>query len=335
MDVDERTARAAGADRLAAWRDATERALTAAVQVRTRQDGDFAGTLAVHHLGYLRVLSLTADPVRLSRTPRLVARDPVDAILVALQQDGTAALTQDGRSASLCPGDLAVIDLRRPFSLEQRQRFRQRLFRLPGGVLNVPGPTQASLTGRALSAHGGAAAPLAAFLARLADSAAGIAPTVGDFLGGTVADLLAGLVDAYAEESDDVPGAARDHLLPAVYRYIDRHLSDPDLTPETVARAHRISVRYLHRLFEGEESTVGGHIRRRRVEESGKDLTRPTPARDRPTIATIAHRWGFPSPAHFSRAFRAAYGLSPREWRGAGEGTAVSLVSRSTEPFAM
>ncbi|MEU1540899.1 AraC family transcriptional regulator [Actinacidiphila glaucinigra] len=26
-------------------------------------------------------------------------------------------------------------------------------------------------------------------------------------------------------------------------------------------------------------------------------------------------RWGFVSPAHFSRSFRAAYGLSPGEWR--------------------
>ncbi|MBC2875564.1 MULTISPECIES: helix-turn-helix domain-containing protein [Streptomyces] len=321
-DADERTA-PAGADRLAAWRDATAHALAAAVQVRARHENDFAGTLDVRHLGYVRVLSPAAEPVRLSRTPRLVARDRADGILVALQEDGTAALTQDGRSASLLPGDLAVIDLRRPFSLEQRHRFRQRLFRLPGHVLNVPSARLASVTGRALPTDGGAAAPSAAFLARLADRAARIAPPVGDVLAGVVADLVVGLVDAYAEEPADRPGTARDHLLPAVYRYIDRHLPDPDLTPETVARAHRISVRYLHRLFEDEESTVGGHIRRRRVEESGKDLTRPAPGRDRPTIATVALRWGFPSPAHFSRAFRAAYGVSPREWRGVGSGFAM------------
>ncbi|MBZ4321308.1 helix-turn-helix domain-containing protein [Streptomyces sp. SCA2-4] len=317
MDADERTAPSSRTDRLAAWRDATGRALGAAVQTRARQAGDFHGTLDLRHLGYLRVLSLEGDPVRLSRAPRLVAREPADGIAVALQLEGVAALTQDGRSATLLPGDLAAIDLRRPFSLEQRLRFRQRLFRLPGHVLNVPAAPLASVTGRALPAGGGAAAALGPFLERLADRAARIAPPVGDVLAGAVADLLSGLVDAYADEADDGTGAARDHLLPAVYRYIDRHLADPDLTPESVARAHRISVRYLHRLFEGEESTVGGHIRRRRVEESGKDLTRPAPERDRPTIATVALRWGFPSPAHFSRAFRAAYGRSPREWREA------------------
>ena len=28
-------------------------------------------------------------------------------------------------------------------------------------------------------------------------------------------------------------------------------------------------------------------------------------------VADIARRWGFPSPAHFSRAYRAAFGVSP------------------------
>ncbi|WP_435812131.1 AraC family transcriptional regulator [Streptomyces olivaceoviridis] len=29
----------------------------------------------------------------------------------------------------------------------------------------------------------------------------------------------------------------------------------------------------------------------------------------------MAHRWGFTSPSHFSRVFRATYGVSPAEWR--------------------
>ncbi len=32
-------------------------------------------------------------------------------------------------------------------------------------------------------------------------------------------------------------------------------------------------------------------------------------------VAAVAQRWGFVSPAHFSRAFRAFYGMSPREWQ--------------------
>ncbi|WP_406272222.1 AraC family transcriptional regulator [Nocardia sp. NBC_00881] len=33
------------------------------------------------------------------------------------------------------------------------------------------------------------------------------------------------------------------------------------------------------------------------------------------TIAMILRRWGFRDPSYFVRRFRAAYGLSPWEWR--------------------
>ncbi|MYT26968.1 helix-turn-helix domain-containing protein, partial [Streptomyces sp. SID7760] len=85
------------------------------------------------------------------------------------------------------------------------------------------------------------------------------------------------------------------------------------LSPERIARQHHISVRYLHRLFESEGTTVGRYIRQRRLEQCGRELARRS--RVVPTVSAVAQRWGFVSPAHFSRAFRAAYGVSPREWR--------------------
>ncbi|GAA2712082.1 MULTISPECIES: helix-turn-helix domain-containing protein [Streptomyces] len=292
-----------------------ERALGAAVHVKARREHGFDGAFDVHHLGYLRVLSLETGPVRLSRTPGLVARSPADGIAVALQQAGTAALTQDGRGTALLPGELSVIDLRRPFCLEQKQRGRLCVFRLPARVVDVPPARLRTVAGRAFAPREGVTALLVPFLERLAVRAAHIAPSVGDALSGNVADLLAALVDEHAEDDDDRPGTARDHLLPAVRRFIDNHLGDPGLTPESIARAHRISVRYLHRLFEGEEVTVARLIQRRRLEECGRELARAAPGPGSPTVSAVALRWGFPSQAHFSRVFKAVYGRSPREWR--------------------
>jgi len=95
--------------------------------------------------------------------------------------------------------------------------------------------------------------------------------------------------------------------------FIDRHLADPDVTPEVIARAHHISVRYLHRLFEAEDITVSRWIQRRRLQECRRELARREVAGR--TIAAVARRWGFTSAAHFSRVFRATYGMSPVEWR--------------------
>ncbi|MFC3572373.1 helix-turn-helix transcriptional regulator [Streptomyces yaanensis] len=82
-----------------------------------------------------------------------------------------------------------------------------------------------------------------------------------------------------------------------------------------IADAHNMSVRYLHKLFEQEEITVSRWILRQRLERCRRDLLRATGTA--PTVARVARRWGFVSPSHFSRAFRAAYGMSPREWQTA------------------
>jgi AraC-like DNA-binding protein len=32
-------------------------------------------------------------------------------------------------------------------------------------------------------------------------------------------------------------------------------------------------------------------------------------------VAAVGARWGYPDPAHFSRLFKASFGLSPRDYR--------------------
>ena len=54
-------------------------------------------------------------------------------------------------------------------------------------------------------------------------------------------------------------------------------------------------------------------IRTRRLEQCRRDVLDPVLA-DRP-VAGIAARWGFVDAAHFSRAFKTAYGVSPSEYR--------------------
>ncbi|MFC9948362.1 helix-turn-helix domain-containing protein [Streptomyces pratensis] len=305
---------------LAAWqRDLGQR--LAAVKAGRRQEGPFEASLTGVPLGYVRLLSLEADPVRLSRTPGLVESAPARAVAVVLQEHGQAALTQDGRSTTLEPGQAAVVDLRRPFSLDERERFRLRVLRVPDHALDVPSQSVRQVTGRRLSPHDGVAALLIPLLARLATTAGRVPPSVADALGGNTTDLLATLVhDASDADDGGHTGAARDRLLRSVRRHIDSRLGDPDLGPETVAAAHRVSVRYLHRLFEDEAVTVSRLIQRRRVEECAKELARRGSVSA--TVSAVSSRWGFHSPAHFSRAFKAVYGHPPGRWRSAAPVTA-------------
>ena len=102
-------------------------------------------------------------------------------------------------------------------------------------------------------------------------------------------------------------------ILHRLCQTIERKLDDPDLTPARVAEAEGISERYLQKLFEGSGSSFTHYLRERRLQRTSAELSNPAEAHH--SISEIAYRNGFNDSAHFSRAFRHRFGLSPREFR--------------------
>jgi AraC-like DNA-binding protein len=127
-------------------------------------------------------------------------------------------------------------------------------------------------------------------------------------------EVLATRLAHELDASDWQTQEARRHaMLTTVQAFIQRRLGDPELTPAAIAAAHHLSLRSLHQLFHDEGLTVAGWIRQRRLDRCRRDLTDPALAA-RP-VAAIAARWGFGSASDFSRAFRAAHGMRPSEYR--------------------
>jgi AraC-like DNA-binding protein len=106
-----------------------------------------------------------------------------------------------------------------------------------------------------------------------------------------------------------------EELLERIREHIEQRLGSTDLTPASIAAAHFISTRHLHALFHDTGATVAGWVRQRRLERCRRDLVAPRFA-DAP-VSVIAARWGFVDAAHFSRAFKAEFGMPPREYRAA------------------
>src|SRR5579875_3381756 len=144
---------------------------------------------------------------------------------------------------------------------------------------------------------------LAAELARLDAAARRAAATAA-------LELLRGVIDPSLPPSRQ---AAREAMRAEVRRYVRSHLQDPRLGPATIARAHSMSVRALHALFEDCEESVAGLVRRERLSRCLEDLQRG----DCGSVTEIAFRWGFTDAAHFSRAFKHAFGVTPSEVRRA------------------
>lgn len=117
------------------------------------------------------------------------------------------------------------------------------------------------------------------------------------------------------------PGDANAALVGAL---IEERLADPGLSPTGIADAHHISLRYLYRIFEAQQSTVSSWIRSRRLYHCRQDLADPA-LLARP-VSAVGARWGFADATHFARVFKAEFGVTPTEYRrlctdGPGPGT--------------
>ncbi|MFJ9634012.1 helix-turn-helix domain-containing protein [Streptomyces sp. NPDC101175] len=304
----------AGARR-AYWREALSRTFTA-VDIVVRDDV-YSGTIRTARLGRLHAVTVECDSLGAVRTPRLISRDSTENVIVRLQGKGVARLEQDGRDAYLQAGEIVFYDMTRAHRMDFPERHQTKSLLLPRRLLGLEESDLRRITATPIRTDTALGALASPFLSGLVDTAGSYPPHVGERLAHNAVNLLAALAqEQLGRETLDTPGADRAVLL-RMQAFIVRHLADPDLTPEVIARAHHISVRYVHKLFQQENITVGRWIRRRRLEECRRELARPEAARR--TVAAVARRWGFTSPAHFSRVFQAAYGMSPRAWRDVGD----------------
>lgn len=208
-------------------------------------------------------------------------------------------------------GDLIILDALRPEFLMRRDEFV--FFRIPCSYLGIRQDEVRHLADVRVSGAGGVAALVSKFLATLIAEEELCHSMNGRRLALNAVDLVALLVaELLAPYQSESSGNGRE-MLARIRSYIEENLMDPDMSPESIARAHHISVRYLHRLFQSDGTTVATWIRQRRLESCRLDLGRLSNRRR--TVAAVAQSWGFSSPSHFSRLFRQTYGLSPSEWQ--------------------
>jgi acetamidase/formamidase/AraC-like DNA-binding protein len=252
---------------------------------------------------------LAAGSQAVSPLPHLA--DDVPIMLLPLE-DGVSLRTSTGHQI-VSIGHLLLLPRRSDWSVAFQRDMR-------AVVLSV---TSQAFHGRKVSrpvfdevrvlAPGG----FAEVFSRTLESAARNIETLSDSEWAAVAQSLAGLVPIFVRQlappATDGGTATQAAILHRLCQTIERKLDDPDLTPARVAEAEGISERYMQRLFEGSGSSFTHYLRERRLQRTSAELSNPAEAHH--SISEIAYRNGFNDSAHFSRAFRHRFGLSPREFR--------------------
>jgi AraC-like DNA-binding protein len=125
-------------------------------------------------------------------------------------------------------------------------------------------------------------------------------------------DLLAMALRSTSQDRPSLWSANRVSLA-RLKRVLRQHLRDADLRPSRAAGLAGISVRHANRLLAAEGTSLERLIHALRLEQCR--LALQDPALEYQTISEIAFSWGFNDQSHFSRSFRAKFGLPPREWR--------------------
>jgi AraC-like DNA-binding protein len=296
------------------------------VEVRTGGDLHVPEQLVLHEAGPVLVSDVSirgsGEAIRSWRHVR--TSDP-DFCKIDLMVDGSGIVEQDDRQASLNAGDLAVVDVRRPARWAV-SAHRVIGFMFPRALLPLGADDLGDLTAVSIRGDHGAGLLISTLARQLVDQAESSTPAELARMATALLDLLGVGLAARLAKPETVPAETyQQALLVRLHAFIEEQLPDPELSPASIASAHHISLRYLYKLFEAEGSAVADWIRQRRLERCRHDLLEPcwraTP------VSAIGARWGLPNAAHFSRAFRHAYGVSPVEYRRMSQDLATTSAA--------
>lgn len=270
----------------------------------------FVGQIGKSALGGLSIARIRTNAGRI-RHERARSTDGEFCFLV-LQQRGVMSVRHADGAFRLDPGDIAFLDSAHDFEMHPAGLIGQISVHLSRQALDRVAPGAARGLNK-LSQQGISAQLLRNLLQRLADGAPPSAPG-GDEDGNALELALIHLMQpALARRTAD-EGALPLRLL--ANEMIERALGDPELSPRLLAERLRISERQLYRVFNADGDSVFRYIMRQRLERSAADLLQyGPPAR---TITDVAFVWGFIDSAHFSRAFKRHFGVSPSDYRRDG-----------------
>jgi AraC family transcriptional regulator, positive regulator of tynA and feaB len=281
---------------------------------QTYEPPQFPGSITRAYVGELQFIGVAVRGASIVRHSRAgIARTCQTGFNLKIQLEGHCTVRQDGREARLSPGDVALCDNSRPHEVLCDAANRMLVLRIPEHLLRRQVACADQLTAVPISGSNRAAQLLGGFVRQIwSQCVEPMDPAVATHVTHAVLNLIAG---AYALALPAKRGRAS---MSAAHRvrirsYIEKHLADHNLTPESIAEACNIKSRYLRKLYESEHESLTRYILRRRLEECARALSSDT-YRDK-NVTEIAFAYGFNSVTHFGRVFRERYGVTPTEYR--------------------
>jgi AraC-like DNA-binding protein len=277
----------------------------------------FKASVRAYQLGDLYLGKVDFDGQRFLRKKHRAATDGLDHYLVQLYATGGLVGTAEDREVVLRAGDVQILDLGRSNATETKASSTIAIM-VPRQMLREALPTAGDLHGLVLRGSEGMGALLADYMRLLLARADAITPSDAPLIAQATTKMIAACFQGAAETWARAQTPLEEVMLVRIQHHIAASLDSPELYPEALCRAFRISRTQLYRLFEP-LGGVAAYIQEQRLMRAYRELSDPTRGR---RIKEIAFGWGFSSEAHFSRAFRRAFDMSPSEARARAQAVA-------------
>ena len=280
----------------------------------TDQKTDFKGELRGSGLDNIRVSEVGASRQHVTRSKKQIAKSTESEFLLSLQLEDVGIVNQDGRIAELHPGDFALYDSTRPYTLHFDRPFRQIVLQIPYDSLAEQFLKPENITARRVSARTAVGALTSQFIQSVAGRLDILSAQERGAINHHIIELIALAMGSMSSLRElDGQSIARTAMLERIKQYIEINIRHPQLTPAQVAGHHHISERYQRMLFASTGTTLSRYILDKRLELCREALENS--ALNDYGITQIAFSYGFNDAAHFSRKFRERYGVSPKEYR--------------------
>jgi AraC-like DNA-binding protein len=262
------------------------------------------------------------------RTRQHIREDATDLSVLWFVRHGSLVFSNQCGNRVVKPGEFAITRSMSPFFIECRPNSRREgASEEVHEVLHVTVPTHILRshvshsvdTGLFMNTARAELSAAEAIFARVFDDDGGLADDSARLLVETALGLV-----GLAVRGDEGLASGRqtiaDRRLAEVLRFIEVHLSDPQLSTSMVAKGCGISPRYLSFLLRLRGTSFSELVWEQRLDKARTWLASSDP-RDI-SISEIAYGVGFKSPAHFSRMFKRVFKVNPREFRGEAHGAA-------------
>lgn len=243
------------------------------------------------------------SPHKVARTESEISTHPVQGAVVYINLNRRGTFWHRGQAIDLRPWQVLIVDGDQAFEREFQEGTNEYVLRIPRDLISQIAPQRNLSSPKLLDARP---------TARTGQAASALRNLAANSLRQTHKDWE-GLASRTLSLLGWLLGEETPNLVTTAQQLISMHCQEPNFGATELAATLNISTRQLSRVFASEELSVAQQLLKARLQIAHQMLSGPE--YQHLPLADIARTSGFRAQAHFSRAYRNAYGISPSQHR--------------------